>query len=61
VGRQGRPDESSIGATAYQDLKTANMQLKTKLKKLDDIGAFLSLADEAVRMAASLAPPSADA
>ncbi len=36
------------------------MQLTTMLKNLGDVGAFLSLAAEAVRLAALLAPPSAD-
>ncbi len=39
----------------------ANMQLGAMLQNLDDIGAFLSLAAEAVQLAALLAPPSADA
>jgi len=54
------PDESSVGTTASQELKIANMQLTTMLKNLGDVGAFLSLAAEAVRLAALLAPPSAD-
>jgi hypothetical protein len=61
VAQQARPDESSGGTTASQDLKVANMQLNTMLKNLVDMDAFLSLAAEAVRLAASLAPPSADA
>ena len=39
----------------------ANMLLTATLKNLGDIGAFLRIAAEAVRLAASLAPPSADA
>jgi hypothetical protein len=39
----------------------ANMQLTAMLKSLGDIGTFLSLAAEAVRAAASLSPPTADA
>jgi len=61
VGQQVRPDGSGAGSAASQDLKIANMQLNTRLKNLEDIGAFLSLAEEAVRLATSLAPPSADA
>ncbi len=38
-----------------------NVHLAGMLKDLSDIGAFLSLAAEAVRLAESLAPPSADA
>ena len=60
VAKPARPDERSVDSRAFQDLKMANMQLGTMLQNLDDIGAFLSLAAEAVRMAALLAPPSAD-
>jgi hypothetical protein len=61
VGQQQRPDESSVGTIASQDLKMVNMLLTALLKNLGDIGAVLSVAAEAVRLAASLAPPSADA
>ncbi|SRR6266849_2870619 len=61
VGKQPRPDKRSVDSRASQDLKVANMRLAAMLQNLDDIGAFLSLAAEAVRLAASLAPPSADA
>lgn len=61
VGQQVRSDEeSSVGTTASQDLKIANVQLNAMLKNLDDVGTFLSLAAEAVRLASLLAPPSAD-
>jgi hypothetical protein len=39
----------------------ANVQLTAMLTNQGDIGAFLSLATEAVRLAASLSRPSADA
>jgi hypothetical protein len=61
VGESVGPDERGVGATVPQDLKMANMQLSTRLRNLDDINAFLRLAAEAVRLAGSLAPPSADA
>jgi hypothetical protein len=61
VRRQARPGESSVDSRASHDLKMVNLQLAAVLKDLDDIGAFLSLAAEAVRLAESLAPPSADA
>ena len=61
VGQQVCPDESSVGTIGVQDLKMANMLLTATLKNLGDIGAFLRIAAEAVRLAASLAPPSADA
>lgn len=61
VGQPLRPDERSSPAVPCQDLKTANMQLTAMLKNLGDIGAFLSLAAEAARVAASLSSPSADA
>ena len=60
VGQQVCPDERSVGTIAFQDLKMANMLLAAMLKNLRDIGAFLRIAAEAVRLAASLAPPSAD-
>ena len=61
VARPALPYERSVDSRAFQDLKMANMQLGAMLQNLDDIGAFLSLAAEAVRLATSLAPPSADA
>jgi len=61
VARPARPYERSVDSRAFQDLKMANMQLGAMLQNLDDIGAFLSLAAGAVRLATSLAPPSADA
>jgi len=60
VARQARPDERPVDPSVSQDLKVANMQLAAILQNLDDVGAFLSLAAEAVRLAALLAPPSAD-
>jgi hypothetical protein len=60
VGQQGRPDESSVGTLASQDLKMANTLLTAMLKNLGDVGAVLSVAAEAVRLAALLAPRSAD-
>ena len=60
VGQQGRPTESSVGTIASQDLKMANMLLTAMLKNLGDIGAVLSVAAEAVRLAALLAPRSTD-
>ena len=60
AGEQARPDEGGVGAT-FQDLKMVNMKLNAMLKNLDDIGAFLSLAEEAVRLAESPTPPPADA
>lgn len=61
VGQQLLPDESSVRTVASQDLKMANRQLTAMLKNPGDIGAFLKLAAEAVRLAASLSPPLADA
>jgi len=61
VGQQLRPDESSPSTIASRDLKKANGQLTAMLTNLGDIGAFLRLAAEAVRLAASLSPPSAEA
>ncbi len=61
VGKQARPGESSVDSRASQDLKKINVHLAGMLKDRSDIGAFLSLAAEAVRLAESLAPPSADA
>jgi hypothetical protein len=61
VGQQGRPDESSVGTIASRDLRMANMLLTAMLKNLGDIGAVLSVAAEAARLAALLAPPSAEA
>ena|ERR1700687_1457154 len=61
VGQQLRPDESSASTIAFRDLKMANLQLTMMLSNLGDIGAFLSLAAEAVRLAASLSPPSTEA
>lgn len=61
VGQEVHRDESSVGTTASQDLKMANMLLTAMLKNLGDIGAVLSVAAEAVRLAASLTPHSADA
>jgi len=60
VARQARPDERPVDPSVSQDLKVANMQLAAILQNLDDVGAFLSLAAEAVRLSALLAPPSAD-
>src|SRR2546426_5080545 len=56
VGKQARPGESSVDSRASQDLKMVNVQLAAVLKDLGDIGAFLSLAAEAVRLAELLAP-----
>jgi hypothetical protein len=61
VGQSRRPGESNVSAIPSQDLKMANLQLTAMLKNLGDIGAFLNLAAEAVRLAASLSPPSAEA
>jgi len=61
VAQEVHRDESSVGTIASQDLKMANMLLTAMLKNLGDIGAVLSVAAEAVRLAASLTPPSADA
>jgi hypothetical protein len=58
VVKQARPDEQSVDSSAFQDLKMANVQLAAMLQNLGDMGAFLSLAGEAVRLAALLAPPS---
>jgi hypothetical protein len=55
VGEQARRHERSVGAPAHQDLQMANTQLNTMLKNRGDVGAFLSLAAEAVRLASSLA------
>ena len=60
VVKQPRPDMRSGDSSASQDLKMANRQLAAMLQHLGDIGAFLSLAAEAVRLGASLAPASAD-
>ena len=61
VVRQARPDGWSVDSNASRDLKMANLQLAAMLQNPGDIGASLSLAAEAVRLATSLAPPSADA
>ena len=57
AGEQARPPERSAGATAYQDLQMANLRLNTMLKNRGDVGAFLGLAAEAVRLASSLTRP----
>jgi hypothetical protein len=56
VARQ-RPADSSVSG----DLKMTNMQLATILQNSGDIGEFLILAAEAVRLAAALVPTPADA
>lgn len=61
VAKEARPDRRSVDSNASQDLKLANMQFAAMLQNPGDIGASLSLAAEAVRLATSLAPPSADA
>jgi hypothetical protein len=55
VAKQARPDGRSVDSNASQDLKMANMQLAAMLQDTGDIGASLSLAAEAVRLATSLA------
>jgi hypothetical protein len=54
VAEQARPDVWSVDSNASQDLKMANMQLAAMLQIPGDIGASLSLAAEAVRLATSL-------
>jgi hypothetical protein len=60
VAKQVRPDGWGVDSNASRDLKIANMQLAAMLQNLDDAGAFLGVAAEAVRLATLLASPSAD-
>jgi len=55
VAKQAPPDGWSVDSKASQDLKMTNMQLAAVLQNPGDIGASLSLAAEAVRLATSLA------
>ncbi len=55
VVKQERPDMLRVDSNASRDLKMTNMQLAAMLQKPGDIGASLSLAAEAVRLATSLA------
>jgi hypothetical protein len=54
VAKQARPEGRSVDSNASQDLKTTNIQLAAILHNPGDIGASLSLAAEAVRLATSL-------
>ena len=58
--KEARSDEQGVDSGASQDLKIANLRLAAMLQKLGDIGEFLSLAEEAVRLAASFAPAPGD-
>ena len=54
VVKQAAPDGRSVDSNASRDLKRTNVQLAATLQKLGDVGASLSLAAEAVRLATSL-------
>jgi len=60
VAKQVRPDERAVDSSVCHDLKMTNRQLATVLQNLGDIGPFLILAAEAVRLAAALVPAPAD-
>ena len=61
VAKQARPDGWSADSNASRDLKMTNVQLAAILQNPGEIGASLSLAAEAVRLATSLATDSAAA
>ena len=51
VGQEGRPNESSVGAPASQDLRMVNMRLNAMLKNLDrrireETGLPVSIAED---------------
>jgi hypothetical protein len=57
---QARRDERAVDSIVSRDLKMTNLQLATILQNLGDIGACLTLAAEAVRLASSVAPAPID-
>jgi hypothetical protein len=59
VGPDGRAVDSSDSSVSH-DLKKTNMQLATILQNLGDIGPFLIVAAEAVRLASALVPAPLD-
>jgi len=56
---QARRDEGGDSIVS-RDLKMTNLQLATTLQNLGDIGACLTLAAEAVRLASAVAPAPVD-
>jgi len=57
---QARRDERAVDSIVSRDLKMTNQQFATTLQNLGDIGACLTLAAEAVRLASSVAPVPVD-
>ena len=57
---QARRDEGGVDSSVSRDLKMTNLQLATTLQSLGDIGACLTLAAEAVRLASAVAPAPVD-
>ena len=57
---QARRDEGGVDSSVSRDLKMTNLQLATTLQNLGDIGACLTLAAEAVRLASAVAPAPVD-
>jgi len=57
---QARRDERAVDSIVSRDLKMTNLQLATTLQNLGDIGACLTLAAEAVRLASAVAPAPVD-
>lgn len=53
---QAYRDERAVDSSVFHDLKMTNLQFATILQNLTDIGACLSVAAEAVRLAAALVP-----
>ena len=60
AARLVRPEGRTVDSTVCRDLKMTNMQLAAILQNLGDIGPFLTVAAEAVRLAAVLVPAPAD-
>jgi hypothetical protein len=60
AAKQGRADERVVDSSLSRDLKMTNMQLAAILQNLSDIGPFLIVAAEAVRLGAALAPVPVD-
>jgi hypothetical protein len=61
VVEQAHPDVLRVDSNAAQALKMANVQFAAVLQNPGDVGASLSLAAEAVRLATSLATDAAAA
>ena len=60
AAKQVSPDGRAVDSSVSRDLKVTNMQLAAILQNLGDIGPFLSVAAEAVRLGAVLVPAPAD-